>query len=192
MCRLFVGFFICLFVWLVCLVGVFFVCFWWGFFWGMTCFSLYRPYLEFPVALCRAPVCVVVPSLKLTFALNAGLCLALDFMMTLKIENFLKWSEFQAMKSNDGIFTVMSWDMLGRFPWCNPLWNCHYWRCISEQTLTLQFCSPPDGKKSRASVWHLRTRFTGIYVAKGADRHLPWCLGGVRHLTPELSGTIQT
>lgn len=68
--------------------------------------------------------------------------------------------------------------------------DCHYCRCISEQMLTLQFCSPPHGKKSRVSVWPLRTSFTGIiYVALSADSHLPWCLGGVRHLTPWLKNT---
>lgn len=50
-------------------------------------FSLYRPYLGFTLALCRAPVCVVASPLKqeLSIALNMGLYLALDFMMTSKI-----------------------------------------------------------------------------------------------------------
>lgn len=66
--------------------------------------------------------------------------------------------------------------------------------------LTPQFCDPPDGKESGLSAWHTRKCLIGTDVAKGADRRLPRCLGGVRHLMQEklkyvplyITGNFQT
>lgn len=125
---------------------------------------------------------------ELSIALNMGLCLALDFMMTSKIFK-VKWGPGYRIKWQNlySDVTRHAW----KISLIQPPVECWTVIIAGASLSRYQLCSSVPLQMGRRAVISLvpQDNFTGVYVAIGADSHLPWCWGGVRHLTPWLINT---